>query len=86
MAKDPFDFTDLSDLPEDLQKVLHRDSNDSAKEYADVVAAGAAAGHDELDINQIIAAATRMGKEVPSQQTVRGYLNKAVRLGMISKR
>lgn len=85
MSKDPFDFTDLSDLPEDLQKKLHTDTNDRAVEYAEVVRKGAEAGIEELDINQIIAAATRMGMEPPTQQTVRGYLNKAVDLGLVVK-
>lgn len=85
MSKDPFDFTDLTDLPEDLQKKLHRDTNDNAKEFAEVVAKGAAAGVTELDINQIMAAAMRMGIEVPTQQTVRDYLNKAVKLGLLTK-
>lgn len=85
MATNPFDFTDLSDLPDDLAKKLHTDTNDHAKEYAGVVLKGAEAGLTELDINQITAAALRMGMEVPTQQTVRGYLNKAVELGLISK-
>ncbi len=85
MTKNPFDFDDLSDLPEELQKKLHTDTNDRAKEWAAVVRKGAEAGFDELEINQIIAAATRMGMEVPTQQTVRGYLNKAVQLGLIVK-
>lgn len=84
-AKDPFDFTDLSDLPEELQKKLYSDTMENARVYADVVRKGAEAGYDELDINQIIAAATRMGIDVPTPQTVRNYLNKAVAEGMISK-
>ena len=84
-TKNPFDFADLSDLPEELQKRLHTDTTDNAKVYADVVRKGAEAGFDELDINQIMAAATRMGIEVPTQQTVRGYLNKGVDLGTLSK-
>ena len=84
-TKNPFDFADLSDLPEDLQKKLYTETTDNAKVYAEVVIAGAAAGYSELEINQIMAAATRMGIEVPTQQTVRGYLNKAVELGLIKK-
>lgn len=85
MSKDPFDFSDLTDLPEDLAKRLHSESNDQAAAFAEVVRKGAEAGHEELDINQIMAAAIRMGMEVPTQQTVRNYLNKAVELGMIKK-
>jgi hypothetical protein len=81
----PFDFSNLSDLPDDLQKKLHTETSDSAKVFADVVIAGAAAGFAELEINQIMAAAIRMGIEVPTQQTVRNYLNKAVDLKLISK-
>ncbi|MEM9476175.1 MAG: hypothetical protein AAGA71_12840 [Pseudomonadota bacterium] len=85
MTKDPFDFSDLSDLPEELQKKLNTETQDRASEFAAVVIKGAEAGHDQLTINHIIAAATRMGMDIPSQQTVRGYLNKAVDMGLISK-
>lgn len=85
MTKNPFDFSDLSDLPEDLAAKLHTDTDENARAYADVVVKGAEAGLEELSINQIMAAALRMGMEVPTQQTVRGYLNKAAQLGLISK-
>lgn len=85
MAKDPFDFSDLSDLPKDLAAKLHTDSDENAREYAAVVLKGAEAGLEELTINQIIAAAMRMKMQVPTQQTVRGYLNDALKLGLISK-
>lgn len=81
----PFDFTNLSDLPEELAKKLATETTDHAKVYADVIRKGAEAGFAELEINQIMAAAIRMGIEVPTQQTVRGYLNKGVELGLISK-
>ena len=81
----PFDFANLSDLPEELAKKLATETTDHAKVYADVIRKGAEAGFPELEINQIMAAAIRMGIEVPTQQTVRGYLNKAVELGMVSK-
>lgn len=84
-SKNPFDFSDLSDLPEDIAKRLHTDTNDSAAVYAEVIRKGAEAGHAELDINQIMAAAMRMGIDVPTQQTVRNYLNKAVELKMVTK-
>lgn len=85
MSKNPFDFSDLSDLPEDLQKKLHTEGADHAKEYAEVVRKGIEAGMTELDINQIMAAALRLGMDVPTQQTVRNYLNKAVELNLITK-
>lgn len=84
-TKNPFDFSDLSDLPEELAKKLNTETTDNAKVYADVVRKGAEAGYAELEINQIIAAATRMGLEPPTQQTVRNYLNKAVELGLVNK-
>lgn len=81
----PFDFSDLSDLPEELAGKLHTDTDENARVYAEVVAKGAAAGMSELTINQIMAAAMRMGHDVPTQQTVRGYLNRAEKLGLIGK-
>lgn len=84
-AKDPFDFADLSDLPAELAAKLNTETTDNARVYADVVRQGAAKGFAELEINQIIAAATRLGLEPPTQQTVRGYLNKAVELKLIVK-
>lgn len=85
MAKDLFDFTNTDDLPEDLQKRLQTTSNDSAKEYAEILRKAKEAGHDELDINQIMAVALRMEMAVPTQQTVRNHLNKAVEIGLIKK-
>lgn len=84
-AVNPFDFNNVADLPEDLQKRLHTETNNAAAEFADVVVKGKEAGHDELNINQIMAAASRLGIEVPTQQTVRGYLNKAVDMGLLEK-
>ena len=81
----PFDFSNLSDLPADLQAKLATETTNNAAVYAEVIRKGAEAGFAELEINQIIAAAIRMGIEVPTQQTVRGYLNKAVELKLVSK-
>lgn len=87
-AINPFDFTDLSDLPDDLATKLEQRTSatlEAAREYADVVQKGADAGVEVLSINQIIAAATRMDMDPPSQQTVRNYLNAAVDQGWITK-
>lgn len=83
----PFDFSDTSDLPENIAKQLtpSSDKGVAAREWGAVVVAGKAAGLNELNINQIMAAAIRLGMEVPTSQTVRGYLNKAVDLGIIVK-
>ena len=82
----PFDFTDLSDLPAELAAKLATESKStSAREWAAVVEKAAEFGIKTLDINQIMAGATRMGMTVPTDQTVRGYLNKAVELGLIAK-
>lgn len=83
--KDPFDFADLSDLPEELGNKLTRDTDEAVKAWAGVVNKGVARGFTELSINQIIAAATRLGLEIPTQQTVRNYLNRAVELKLIGK-
>ena len=85
MTKNPFDFADLSDLPEELAGKLTRDTDEAVRAWADVVKKGAEAGFTELSINQIIAAATRLGLDVPTQQTVRNYLNRAVELKLIGK-
>lgn len=81
----PFDFNNLDDLPENLRSKLETDTLENARQYAAVVNAGAEAGFSELSINQIIAAAHRLGYDVPTQATVRAYLNKAVEAGLIGK-
>ncbi|SEN68815.1 hypothetical protein SAMN05216227_102069 [Pseudorhodobacter antarcticus] len=86
--KNIFDFTDVSDLPAELQKNLGAGGGDrsaAARNWADVVVAGKEAGYAELNINQIMAAAKRMDMEIKSVQTVRAYLNRAVELGYITK-
>lgn len=86
-TKNPFDFTDTTDLPEALAKKLTTTSDRStaARQYADVLVAGRDAGYAALNINQIMAAATRLGMEVPTAQTVRAYLDAGVKLGYIVK-
>lgn len=85
VEKDLFDFANLSDLPEDLQGKLTRDTDEAVKSWAAIVSAGVARGFTELSINQITAVAHRSGIEVPTQQTVRNYLNRAVELKLIGK-
>lgn len=84
-VKDLFDFADLSDLPEELAEKLTKGGDDSAREWGSIVLKGADRGYTELSINQIIAVASRMGMEIPTQQTVRNYLNRAVELRVIGK-
>lgn len=83
--KNPFDFNDVSDLPEELAAKLTAETNGNVDAFVNVVVKGKEAGLDTLEINQIMAAATRMGVEVPTQQTVRNYLNKAVEQGKLVK-
>lgn len=83
--KNAFDFTDVSDLPEELAAKLTAETNGNVDAFVGVVAKGKEAGYDTLEINQIMAAATRLGIEVPTQQTVRNYLNKAVEQGKLVK-
>lgn len=80
-----FDFSDVSDLPEDLQEKVQQGGAGKAQEYADIVVQGKAAGLAEMTINQIIAVAIRMGKTAPKQNTVRSYLNNAVKMGLLVK-
>lgn len=82
---DLFNFADLTDLPEDIQGKLHRDGDDKAKEWAGIVQAAVAHGIKSLGITQIIAVATRAKLNVPGEQTVRNYLNRAVELKLIGK-
>lgn len=81
----PFDFTKTDDLPADLAKRLTRSTDDKAKEWADVVNLAAHFGAGSLDIAHVVAAATRLGLDVPAETTVRTYLNRALELDMIEK-
>jgi hypothetical protein len=84
----PFDFTDTSNLPEALAKRLSAPTatnNAAAAEWAGVVKEAAKYGLSVVTIAQIEAGATNMGMTVPSTQTVRGYLNKAVDEGLLIK-
>lgn len=85
MGKNPFDFNDLSDLPEDLQDKLTVATNGSVNEIVKVVAAGKEAGFDALSLNQIKAAGLRMGIELPTDATIRAWLNTGVEQGKLTK-
>lgn len=85
MDKNPFDFNDLSDLPEDLQDKLTVATNGSVDEIVKVVAAGKDAGFDALSLNQIKAAGMRMGIEMPTDATIRAWLNTGVEQGKLMK-
>ena len=80
-----FNFADLSDLPEDLRKPLETETLDDAKNYAQIVVDAKAAGYDSLNIRQITAVAFRLYGKVPTQNTIRAYLNEAVKLKLIGK-
>lgn len=80
-----FDFANLDDLPAELAEKLSSDTDGAVKAWAEVVAKGAEAGYDSLSINQIIAAAHRMGLDIPTVNTIRSYLNRGVDLKLISK-
>lgn len=84
-----FDFTDTSDLPEDLAKKVSSKSSAGAAhaaKWAEIVNNGAAHGMPQMTINQIIAVASRAGYDIPkATDTVRAYLKKAIAGGLISK-
>lgn len=85
MDKNFFDFNDLSDLPEDLQDKLTVATNGSVDDLVKVVAAGKEAGFDALSLNQVKAAGMRMGIEMPTDATIRNWLNTGVEQGKLSK-
>lgn len=85
MTKDLFNFSDTSDLPAELAAKLNTETTDKAAAWANILHLAAENGIAELDITQIMAVATRLEMEVPKQQTVRNYLNKAEDLGLITK-
>ena len=88
MNKNPFDFTDTSDLPEGLAAKLTKSGSSGSTAFmavVSVVQAAADAGINQLTLNQIAAAAHRMELNVPTEATVRNWLNKAVKQGYLSK-
>tara|TARA_Y100000296_G_scaffold66371_1_gene78415 strand:+ start:41502 stop:41903 length:402 start_codon:yes stop_codon:yes gene_type:complete len=85
MTNNAFDFSNVADLPEELAAKLTAETNGNVDTFVNVVAKGKEAGFDTLEINQIMAAAHRLGVDVPTQQTVRNYLNKACEQGKLVK-
>lgn len=87
MAANPFDFSDVSDLPEELRKGLtaRGGSSSSAKDIMDILQKAKEAGMDKVTVSMLIAAAYRMKIKLPSKQTVVKYLNEAVEKGVVTK-
>lgn len=84
--KNPFDFSDVSDLPGDIAKKLT--ASPAAVAYVGVLpilTAAAAAGVPALSLNQVLAAGFRMGITLPTAATVRKWLNDAEGAGKVVK-
>ena len=81
----PFDFNDLSDLPKELQEKLTAATNGSVDDLVKIIAAGKEAGFDALTLNQVKAAGMRMGMEMPTDATIRNWLNTGVEQGKLTK-
>lgn len=81
----PFDFTDTSDLPEELAGKLSKGGSTAFLELVGVIKAAADVGIKALTMNEIMAAAIRMGIELPADVTVRNWLNKAINKGHLCK-
>lgn len=81
---DLYDFSDLSDLPEDLQSKLASNGGQEPALVGQIVDIVVNAPRI-LTLAQIIAVATRMGLELPAETTVRAYVNRAVKDGRIVK-
>lgn len=84
-AKNLYDFADLADLPADLREALETQTTDNARKYAEIVQGAAEAGFKTVNIRQVMAVAFRKFGEIPTQTTVRNYLNAAVKLKLIGK-
>ena len=87
MTDNIFDFSDLSDLPEDLKGKLTSPGgvNPNIDVVAKIVEAAAVAGINALSITQIAAVSFRMGNSAISQQSMRNALNAAVKFGRLAK-
>lgn len=84
MTKDLYDFSDTSDLPEDIAAKLAASSGGESpivQQLVDLVNGAPMA----LSMAQIIAVATRAGVELPAATTVRGYIVEAAKAGRISR-
>lgn len=82
-----FDFSDVSDLSEGLQKRLSGGGrvNPNIATYANIVKAAAEAGVGALSISMIECVAERMKLPTLSQQSIRNALVSAVKVGLIGK-
>lgn len=81
----PFDFNDVSDLSPELQAKLTTGGSTEYTKILQVLEAAKAAGRTSVTLTEIIAAASRMNVELPSEVTVRNWLNKCVAQGMATK-
>jgi len=82
----PFDFTDLSDLPEDLQtKLKSTKPAPPVDELVDLINKGHEAGFASLSCTQIRAAAYRVGLEIPSNAKVLEYIKIAIEQNKVYK-
>lgn len=81
--KNVYDFTDVSDLSEEMQEALSTSSAEpqGVAQVVDIVVNAPAA----LTLKQIIAVSIRLGLELPAEVTVRNYVNRAVKDGRIVK-
>ncbi|WFG40910.1 hypothetical protein ParaMal1_00026 [Paracoccus phage ParMal1] len=80
---DLYDFSDLSDLPEDMQKRLATNGGAEPELVGKIVEIVVNAPR-ALSLAQIIAVATRMGLELPAETTVRSYVKRAIKDGRIA--
>lgn len=83
--KNLYDFTDVSDLSEDLQTALTKERSGRDPVLMDAVIKVAVGAPMALTLKQVVAVLTRMGVEVPAETTVRAYLNAAQKAGQIGK-
>lgn len=84
MTKDLYDFSDTSDLPEDVAAKLTAAGaaeNPSIQKIVDLVNGAPRA----LSMAEIIAVATRAGIELPADTTVRSWIVKAAEAGRIAR-
>lgn len=84
----PFDFENVEDLPEELQKAVTSRGGRSSGGYVpwvDVLKKGKEAGFDSLTLGQIKGAAHRLGMKIPSDQTLRKHFDDALKAGLIEK-
>lgn len=80
-----FDFNDVSDLPQELQAKLSSGGSTEYTKVLKVLEAAKEAGRTSVTLTEIMAAATRMNVELPSEVTIRNWLNKCVSQGMAIK-